>query len=129
MGLFSFTKHEPVGVVGQIIPVSNLFTVFVLMFCAICYHLLLACNITKSSTPPWVFFTFFKLYNWYQIAQHITFGFWFLILRIFSKVTFKLEGRQSNSTRCLAGLWQPILLRVSGWPTSQNNRNTVINFG
>ena len=29
MGLFSFTKHEPVGVVGQIIPVSNLFTVFI----------------------------------------------------------------------------------------------------
>ena len=31
-----------------------------------------ACNFTKSSTPPWVFFTFFKLYKWYQIAQHIT---------------------------------------------------------
>ena len=31
-----------------------------------------ACNFTKSSTPPWVFFTFFKLYKWYQIAQNIT---------------------------------------------------------
>ena len=28
MGLFCFTKHEPVGVVGQIIPVSNLFNVW-----------------------------------------------------------------------------------------------------
>ena len=28
-----------------------------------------ACNFTKSNTPPWVFFTFFKLYKWYQIAQ------------------------------------------------------------
>ena len=27
----------------------------------------------KISTPPWVFFTFFKLYIWYQIAQCITF--------------------------------------------------------
>ena len=27
------------------------------------------CNFTKISTPPWVFFTFFKLYKWYQIAQ------------------------------------------------------------
>ena len=27
---------------------------------------------TKSNTPPWVFFTFFKLYKWYQIAQSIT---------------------------------------------------------
>ena len=26
------------------------------------------CNFTKSNTPPWVFFTFFKLYKWYQIA-------------------------------------------------------------
>ena len=23
-------------------------------------------NFTKSNTPPWVFFTFFKLYKWYQ---------------------------------------------------------------
>ena len=30
-----------------------------------------ACNFTKIKTPPWVFFTFFKLYEWYQIAQRI----------------------------------------------------------
>ena len=30
-----------------------------------------ACNFTKSNTPPWMFFTFLKLYRWYQIAQHI----------------------------------------------------------
>ena len=27
---------------------------------------------TKSNTPPVVFFTIFKLYKWYQIAQNIT---------------------------------------------------------
>ena len=27
----------------------------------------------KSNIPPWVFFTFFKLYKWYQIAQNITY--------------------------------------------------------
>ena len=27
------------------------------------------CNFTKIKTPPWVFFMFFKLYKWYQIAQ------------------------------------------------------------
>ena len=32
----------------------------------------LACNITKSNTPPWFFFTFFKLCKWCQIAQRIT---------------------------------------------------------
>ena len=28
---------------------------------------------TKSNTPPWEFFTFFKLYKWYQIAQSISY--------------------------------------------------------
>ena len=31
-----------------------------------------ACNFTKSNTLPSVFFTFFKLYDWYQIAQRIS---------------------------------------------------------
>ena len=31
-----------------------------------------ACNFTKSNTPSRVFFTFFKLYKWCQIAQRIT---------------------------------------------------------
>ena len=34
----------------------------------------LACNFTKSNTPPWVFFTFFKLCKWCQIAQNITYS-------------------------------------------------------
>ena len=47
------------------------------MRCAIWYHLnniekALACNFTKSNTPPWVFFTFFKLYKWYHMAQRTT---------------------------------------------------------
>ena len=32
----------------------------------------LACNFTKINTPPWLFFTFFTLYKWYQIAQRTT---------------------------------------------------------
>ena len=31
-----------------------------------------ACNFTKSNTPPRVFFTFLKLYKWYQIVQNIS---------------------------------------------------------
>ena len=34
-----------------------------------CY--ILACNLTKSNAPPWVFFTFLKLYKWYHIVQRI----------------------------------------------------------
>ena len=30
------------------------------------------CNFTKSNIPPWVFFKFFKLYKWQQIAQNMT---------------------------------------------------------
>ena len=30
--------------------------------------------IVKNNTPPWVFFTFFKLCKWDQIAQGDTFG-------------------------------------------------------
>ena len=32
-----------------------------------------ACTFTKSDTPPWVFFTFFKLYKWCQIAQRTSY--------------------------------------------------------
>ena len=66
----------------------------VVMFCTIWYHwynlknvknthggmLLLvklqasARNFTKSNTPPWVFFTFLKLYKCYQITQNITYS-------------------------------------------------------
>ena len=30
-----------------------------------------ACIFTKSNPPLWVFFTFLKLYKWYQIVQNI----------------------------------------------------------
>ena len=33
----------------------------------------LARNFTKSNTPPWVFFMFFKLCKRYQIAQRVTY--------------------------------------------------------
>ena len=32
-----------------------------------------ACKFTKIKTPPWVFFTFLKLYKWFQIAQRTTY--------------------------------------------------------
>ena len=31
-----------------------------------------ACKFNKNKTPPGVFFTFYRLYQWYQIAQSIT---------------------------------------------------------
>ena len=32
----------------------------------------LACNYAKSSTPPWVFFTFFKIEQMDKLAQSIS---------------------------------------------------------
>ena len=40
-----------------------------------------ACNFTKSNILPWVFFTFFKLYEWYQIAQSTTYR-----MELFTKI-------------------------------------------
>ena len=51
--------------------------IYIVIRCALeeCYFQqscrLKACNYTKSNTPLWVFFTFFKLYKWYQIPQNI----------------------------------------------------------
>ena len=36
---------------------------------------LYACNFFKINTPPWVFFSFFKLYKWYEIAQSVSINF------------------------------------------------------
>ena len=46
--------------------------------------MLLVFNFTKNNTPPWVFFTLFKLCKWYQIAQNITY--------IFDKVLMPLNS-------------------------------------
>ena len=52
------------------------------------------CNFTKSNTPPWVFFTFFKLYKWYQIAQNITY-IW-CDTKIFTENSSIMESEQEN---------------------------------
>ena len=39
---------------------------------------LMLVKFTKINTPPWVFFTFFELYKWYQIEQRTTYPCTFL---------------------------------------------------
>ena len=43
---------------------------------------------TKSKAPPWVFFTFLKLYKWYQITQSITF---YMQRDRFAKIQFRFQ--------------------------------------
>ena len=52
------------------------------MWCVARFSTASACNFTKSNAPPWVFFTFFKLYEQYQIAQSTT----YVSLHKFTKV-------------------------------------------
>ena len=50
-----------------------------------------ACNFTKSNILPLVFFTFFKLYKWDQIAQYITY-FSFSKINLLLMVPSKVEA-------------------------------------
>ena len=49
-----------------------------------------ACNFTLLKLPllHWVFFMFFKLYKWYQIAQRITNSKWEDLLYLFENLPF-----------------------------------------
>ena len=64
---------------------SNTFATKYVVLCAIWYHWYnsknvknthggVLLNFTESNTPPWVFFTFFKLYTWYYIVQSTTYS-------------------------------------------------------
>ena len=45
-----------------------------------------ASNFTKSNTSPWVFFTFFKLYKWYQIAQSVSYNTHMIMMNSFGEM-------------------------------------------
>ena len=55
---------------------------------------LLLVKLQAKSIPPWMFFTFVKLYKWCQIAQNVTYALWWkymgnsLYIFVFS---FKIE--------------------------------------
>ena len=46
-------------------------------------------SVPKINTPPWVFFMFFKLYKWYQIAQLTTFKECFMEIFLDTPQTWK----------------------------------------
>ena len=67
-----------------------------------------ACNFTKINTPPWVFFTFFELYKWYQIAQRTTYITYChkkeAALKHFTKLTGKIFFIKKNSCKIYRNL-------------------------
>ena len=54
------------------------------------------CHFHLSSIPPWVFFTFFKLYKWYQIKQNITIFIYVLVFHTKCQLIF---------TKCNTSPW------------------------
>ena len=82
------------------------------MRCSIQYHLYNLKNVKnahggvlslvkKSNAPPWVFFTFFKSYKWYQIAQRTTYGNQYYAVTHSSGFLFLLESTDFKNTVCL----------------------------
>ena len=52
------------------------------------------------NTPPWVFFTFFKLYKWYQIAQRITIIFICFVSCLIDVNNLKSSGNTDHRSIC-----------------------------
>ena len=77
---------------------------------------------TKSNTPPWVFFTFFKLYKWYQRGQRFTYSIVeFKIMKLVEMVKF-LSGygmnwviRQSEFSKILGLIFLILSRKVYLW--------------
>ena len=55
-----------------------------------------ACKRTKSNTPPWVFFVFFKFYQGYEIAQSVIYTCWLTTIKLLKKT---LQRRNLNTTQ------------------------------
>ena len=80
------------------------------------------CNVTKSNTPAWVFFTFLKLRKWQQIAQstHIYLNLSFqpelqkLLQRVSyeKKISIILLGKNS-SVFFISGPWHVFVILFS----------------
>ena len=85
--VFFFDKFFP----QWLFPQTDVFS-FKCHLCDALRDFALACNFTKSNFPLLVFFTFFKLYKWYQIAQRISHNnlmYKFIVNKVF-KYNFQL---------------------------------------
>ena len=84
-----------------------------------------ACNFTRINTPLWVFFTFFKLYKRYQIAQHTTNRLWKAGEHLYSFLLMKLLMLNKENWPCCNVLliWNS---RDTSRGTCQNGLTTVL---
>ena len=72
-----------------------------------------------SNTPPWVFFTFFKLYKWYQITQRITYTTFFRFLFHGEKLEYcenlgVLESHAESRSWKSVIRWSSVLAKCRG---------------
>ena len=71
--LFRFSDHWNIFITSHLICKAYFYWIL-LRWENQCHNMHVSvCNFTKSITSPWVIFTFFKLYKWYQIAQNVSY--------------------------------------------------------
>ena len=78
-------------------------------------------NFTKSNTPLWVFFTFFKLYKWYQTVQNITESYYCLFLLTCSQTPVNIYNvRKARRFSQPMRLSNVLLYRFNGISAQKN---------
>ena len=55
-------------------------------------------NFSKSNTSPWVFFTVFKLYIWYQIARSVSYEYYMNMRTKFQRFALKVQYANTKSS-------------------------------
>ena len=72
----------------------------------------------RSNTPGWVFFTFFRLYKWYQIGQSISYLLYDMISYFFSYslIILSVIRQKTNISYPLIRTWRSgTFSKVAGW--------------
>ena len=100
--------------------ILNLRITFKTLTCTFIPSLLKACDFSKSNTPPWVFFTFLKLYKCYQIAQRIT------IFVRFAKLRFRIDENVQVKCAVVSGGGGRTFLSCSAWGNDLPGRRVYL---
>ena len=72
-------------------------------------------------TPPWVFFTFLKLYKWYQIAQRIT-DIVIMVVSLLTRFCILQSQTRNDDILALLFLWSSFYGQVLKTEADNNSR-------
>ena len=80
---------------------------------------------TKYITPLWVFFTFFKLYKWHQIAQNITYDQCVIPTETYDAEMWHLPKKLSFKPRKMLKAHERLVLNII-WKKEKQQNGFVI---